>query len=316
MSLATNPGWTENLTAGRGWIAVALVIFGTWNPARAAAGALLGAWALLVEPRRLRVEESTVTPRAWPPALDGLRVAVLADLHAGAPHVDEAFLERVVEKANAAGADLVALLGDLVDDDVALGSHVPPEAVAARLERLRAPLGVAAVLGNHDWKHDGERVWRALEGAGIRVLEDDVVELRHRGARLWLAGFADAATDGADVEGTLAAIPAGEPVLALTHSPDLFPKVPRRVALTLSGHTHGGQVNLPLVRRWAIPSRFGDRYAAGHVEEGGRHLFVHRGLGTSELPVRFRAPPQIAVLTLRAARDGLPPRPVDGDART
>lgn len=279
----------------------------------AVAGACLGAWALLVEPRRLRVEEISLSLPGWPPVLDGLRVAVLADLHAGAPHVDEAFLERVVEKANATGTDLVTLLGDVVDREVVLGSDVPPEAVAARLGRLHAPLGVAAVLGNHDWKYDGERVRRALEEAGIRVLENDVAELRHHGASLWLAGFADAASGPVEVWGTLAAAPEAAPVLALTHSPDLFPRVPGRVALTLCGHTHGGQVNVPLVRRWAIPSRFGDRYAAGHVEEGGRHLFVHRGLGTSLLPLRFRAPPQIAVLTLASERGGPAPGDTDRD---
>jgi predicted MPP superfamily phosphohydrolase len=100
----------------------------------------------------------------------------------------------------------------------------------------------------------------------------------------------------------LAPVPEGAPTLLLTHDPDVFPQVPRGVALTLAGHTHGGQVDLPLMRRWAIPSRFGDRYSGGHVEEGGRHLYVSRGVGTAGLPLRFRSPPEISVLTLLTAR--------------
>jgi predicted MPP superfamily phosphohydrolase len=92
------------------------------------------------------------------------------------------------------------------------------------------------------------------------------------------------------------------PVILMTHNPDVFPLVPERVALTLAGHTHGGQVRLPFVGAPVIPSRFGRRFAAGHVVEGGRHLFVATGVGTSILPVRFRVPPAVAVLTLVAER--------------
>ena len=90
-------------------------------------------------------------------------------------------------------------------------------------------------------------------------------------------------------------------MLLLSHNPDLFPDVPERVALTLSGHTHGAQVDLPVVRDRMTPSRFGARYAGGIFEEGGRVLFVSRGVGTSSLPVRFLAPPEVAMLELTAA---------------
>jgi predicted MPP superfamily phosphohydrolase len=92
-------------------------------------------------------------------------------------------------------------------------------------------------------------------------------------------------------------------VLAFTHNPDVFPQVPHRVALTIAGHTHGGQVALPFVGRPVVPSKYGQRYAIGHVVEDARHLFVSPGIGTSVVPVRFQVPPEISVLTLRSADD-------------
>jgi predicted MPP superfamily phosphohydrolase len=198
--------------------------------------------------------------------------------------------------------DVVALLGDFVDRDVPLGRPVSPEAVASRLAGLRAPLGVHAVLGNHDWRHEGERVAGALRQAGITVLEDEAVAFAAAPREVWVAGVADPRERDPGLEAALAPVPEGAPTLLLTHDPDVFPQVPRGVALTLAGHTHGGQVDLPLMRRWAIPSRFGDRYSGGHVEEGGRHLYVSRGVGTAGLPLRFRSPPEISVLTLLTAR--------------
>ena len=257
-------------------------------------------WSLWLEPRRVVVRRETLALPRWPRGLDGLRIGVLSDLHAGAPHVDERKVERVVTTLNRTAPDLVALLGDYVDPNVAFGTRVEPEAVAARLGRLRAPLGIFAVLGNHDWKHEGERVVGALRAAGITVLENDAVAVDHRGESLWLAGLADPTYREPEIAETLADVPLGETVIALSHHPDLFPGMPDRVALTLAGHTHGSQVDIPVVRRKVTPSKYGDRFARGHVEEEGRHLFVSAGVGTSRLPIRFRAPPEVTVLRLRA----------------
>lgn len=110
---------------------------------------------------------------------------------------------------------------------------------------------------------------------------------------------ADLWTRGADVAASLKHVESDDdPVLLLTHNPDIFPDVPPRVSLTLAGHTHGGQVNFPFFGRLVVPSRYGQRYAMGHVVEGGRHLFVSGGVGTSILPVRFRVPPEIVVITI------------------
>src|SRR5919199_2834128 len=280
------------------------------RPGRAvAAGAAAGvaaaaiAWrALWREPRSERLRELELELPAWPAALDGLRVALVSDLHAGAPHVQEERIERIVAAVHDQRPDLVMLLGDYIDFDVAFGSTVAPEAVADRLGGLRAPLGVVAVLGNHDWRHDGPRVRAALRNAGIPVLENDAIAA---GAELWVAGVEDSRHRRPDVGRALRDVPDGAPVILMAHDPDLFPQVPARVALTVSGHLHGGHVGVPLVRRPFLPSRFGERYAAGHVVEGGRHLYVTSGIGTTGWPVRLLAPPEIVILRLRPG--GEPP---------
>lgn len=266
----------------------------------AAAGVAVGAVAaraLWWEPGRVRLTRCEIGLQGWPAQLDGMRVAVIADLHAGAPHVDLRTLERVVAGANRAAPELVVLLGDYADREVALADPVAPEAVAQRLAHLRAP--VVAVLGNHDWVQWGGRMGDAMRAAGLTVLENEALALWVRGRRLWTVGVADLATRTPSVA-AVAALPADDPVLVLSHHPDVFPRVPARVALTLAGHVHGAQVNVPLLRALVTPSRYGDRYRAGHVEEGGRHLFVSRGIGTSRLPVRLLAPPEVGLLRLRA----------------
>jgi predicted MPP superfamily phosphohydrolase len=253
------------------------------------------------EPRRLVVRRRTIAPSQWPSAFDGLSLAVISDLHSGAPHVDADRVGDVVARVNRERADIALLLGDFVDPEVHGARPVTPEAVAERLRGLDARLGSFAVLGNHDWRNDGERIAAALRRVDIPVLEDDAVELRVRGRPLWIAGVADLREREPDVAATLAPIPAADPVILLSHDPDLFPRVPARVALTLSGHTHGGQVDVPGLRDVVVPSRFGGRFRAGHIVEGGRHLYVTSGIGTSGWPIRLRRPPEVVVLTLRAA---------------
>ena len=294
-------GWKRRAPSAKpGLVAAAVALL---------AGAGLALRSLWLEPRRIVLRrEALVLPR-WPRGLDGLRVGVLSDLHAGAPHVDERKVERVVARLNREAPDVVALLGDYVDPNVAFGTRIEPEAVALRLGRLRAPLGIFAVLGNHDWKNEGERVVGALRAAGITVLENEAVAVDRGGQRLWLAGLADPTYREPQIGETLSAVPPGEAVIALSHHPDLFPHMPERVALTLAGHTHGSQVDIPIVRRMVTPSRYGARFARGHFEVDGRHLFVSAGVGTSRLPIRFRAPPELAVVRLLGRRTERHPGP-------
>ncbi|MEA2171371.1 MAG: uncharacterized protein QOF76_4671 [Solirubrobacteraceae bacterium] len=238
----------------------------------------------------------------WPARLDGLRVAVVADLHTGGPRTSLPRLDALVERIAASAPDVVALLGDYVDPRVIGGARVRPDAVATRCARLRPAAGVLAVLGNHDWANEGHAMAIALRHAGLRVLEDSAVRLTARGGPLWIAGTGDMRRRGARVGQALAGVPAGEPCLLLSHDPDVFPYVPVRVSLTIAGHLHGGQINLPIpLTDGRIPSRYGKRFLAGHIVEGGRHLFVSRGVGDSVVPLRIRAAPEVPLLILRTS---------------
>lgn len=273
-----------------------------WAHAVVVLGALLFGWAVLGEPRRLVVTRTELTLPAWPRELSGLRVALISDLHIGSLHWDLDALADLVERANAEHPELVLLAGDYQNNGPHGVAEVSIEAIAERLGRLRAPLGVVAVLGNHDWWNDGEATRRAFTAAGIVVLEESSTLIRRGSTSFAVVGLADLMTRATDPARALAAAP-GAPTLVLMHEPDLFAEFPRlqlNPALTLAGHTHGGQVWLPLLGRRVVPSRYGERYAYGHVVEADRHLFVTSGVGTSIFPIRFGVPPEIALLTLRA----------------
>jgi len=211
-------------------------------------------------------------------------------------------LRRVVSETNSVHPDLILLAGDFVIHGVLGGHFVPPESMAAVLRDLKAPLGVYAVLGNHDWWFDGKRVASEFSKAGICMLEQQAKEVTDIRYRFWIVGVGDLWEGAHDVKAALDQVRDDDPVLLFTHNPDLFTEVPERVALTMAGHTHGGQVYLPLVGRLIVPSGYGDRFAIGHVVEDGRHLFVTPGIGTSMLPVRFLVPPEISVLVLDGSR--------------
>jgi predicted MPP superfamily phosphohydrolase len=269
-------------------------------------------YATTIEPRfRLVVSLYAFTPPSW--SAGRLRIAALADLHACEPWMPVSRIEEIVEATNALKPDLVVLLGDYV---ASIGHRLLtrvmlPSEWGGALAGLSAPLGVHAILGNHDWWSGAPAVRAALRDNGIAVLENDAVRLAAADGRgLWLAGIADQLAyaysrhhsyrGGADdLPGTLAKIPEdGQPIVVLVHEPDIFPDVPARVSITLAGHTHGGQVDLPVIGRPMIgrASRYGDRYAYGHIVEEGRHLVVSSGLGCTGLPIRIGVPPEIVLL--------------------
>ncbi len=265
---------------------------------------LTGIWTLFIEPNRLVVKEEAIELANWPSGFGNLKIAVLSDLHVGSPFIDAEKVHYIVSQVNQAQPDLIVLLGDFMIQGVVGGTQVEPESIAENLKGLRARHGVFAVLGNHDWWYDGPRVQRSLESVGIRVLENDVARIERDGQSIWLAGLTDAWTNRTDIEGTLQKVTDENPVIVLTHNPDLFVLIPSRVILTLAGHTHGGQVNFPFFGRLKVPSEYGQRYAIGHIIENNHHLFVTSGIGTSIIPVRFRVPPEIVILTLKGGVAG------------
>ncbi|WP_136658806.1 metallophosphoesterase [Nitratireductor sp. XY-223] len=276
------------------------------------AGAM-GSYAFGFEPR-FRLIETRYRIRT--PRLDALndesgrplRIAVLADFHACEPWMPLTRIAYIVRRTNALQPDLIVLLGDFVAGLKRFRSAIVPMASwAAALAELNAPLGTFAVLGNHDWWVDAPAATGHLTSVGIPVLENTATMIeRPEGGRFWLAGLGDqlAIPIGGgrfrgvdDLAGTMAQIgDQDSAVVLLAHEPDIFPEVQPRVDLTLSGHTHGGQVRLPFVGAPVVPSRYGQRYAQGHIVEDGRQLVVSAGLGCSMLPVRFGVPPEIVII--------------------
>jgi len=263
--------------------------------------AFLAFWAFFIEPNRLIVRHETIEIDQWPRELDGLRIAVLSDIHAGGSFIDEGKLRLIVDRTNQLQPEMVVILGDYIAGD---GRRHPlkmtPEVFAPLLKNFSAPLGVYSVLGNHDWWFDGRKVRAALEQNGMKVLDNEALRVEARGTSLWVVGFADLWTRPQQIAETVAQVPTGAPMIALAHNPDMFPRLPQRVQLLLAGHTHGGQVRFPFIGSVIHPSDFGQRYARGHIIENGHHLFVTTGIGTSIMPVRFNVPPEIVLLTVKS----------------
>ncbi len=259
----------------------------------------LAVWAVVIEPGRLVTRDHALQLRGWPAALNGYRIAFVTDIHVGSPHIDLEKLERIVAETNALRPDLILLGGDYVVDDVLGGEKVAIEAIAPALGRLRARDGVYAVIGNHDNWNDGAHIAAVLEAAGVPVLEDRSVRIETPQGGFWLAGVSDFSTAPHDVGKALAG--AGDPLIVLTHGPDVFPQLPDRVVLGIAGHTHGGQVYVPFFGRPVVPSIYGQRFVKGVIREGARTYFVGTGIGTSIWPVRFLTPPEISVLVLSPA---------------
>ena len=274
----------------------------TWLQRALLAAFLVGfacaAWGFGWEPRTLVEREYALSLPRWSPACDGMRVDVLTDLHTGSPHNGVDNLDRIVRRLVASDADAVLMAGDYLILSVFLGTYVAPEIVAEHLRPLTARKPVFAVLGNHDWWKDGAKVRAALESAGVVVLENEARKVTLDHCQAWIVGIGDLWEGKPDVTRAFAGIDGDAPVLAITHNPDLFPQLPERASLLVAGHTHGGQVSLPMLGRPVLP--VDERYAIGEYVEGGRHLFVSPGVGTSILPFRFGVPPEISRLTLHS----------------
>ncbi len=268
------------------------------------AAGLLG-YAAFIEHRRLRLVRRRVGVPGLPTPLAGLRVLHLSDLHVGARHCGARHIRAA---AAALPADLIVITGDLVH-----GTRTIPRC-AELLGELRAPLGVYAVLGNHDYSYPNCRVnttalVAALEERGVRVLRNTAEPVSWRGATLWLAGVDDPHRRRHDLQATLAAVPDDACTLLLAHSPDVLADLePGRVALALVGHTHGGQVRLPGLPAIVTRTRIRLREPYGLRRMRGTLLHFHAGMG-SPTPLRFRMPPEAALLELLPAAPRAPAAP-------
>ena len=277
----------------------------------------LGAYAFGIEPVwRLGVTRYALTPPRWPQHLS-LKIGVIADLHACRPQMTPGHIRSIVELTNGLKPDLIVVLGDFNGGHRFASAPVMPEEWAEVLADLHAPLGVFSILGNHDFWHgplpnmrgdEGESIRAALKSAKIRLLENAAVRIAAPNGPFWLAGLGDQMvhhpsrgvfTGIDDLPGTLRQVSDDAPVLMLAHEPYIFPRMSPRVSLTLSGHTHGGQVVIPGIGTPAI--RQARAYVYGHIVENGQHMIISGGLGTSILPVRFLRPPEVLEVVLGGA---------------
>jgi predicted MPP superfamily phosphohydrolase len=283
-----------------------------------ALGLSTAAYGVGIEPvLRLRVTRYHPAPRQWPADFP-LKIAVIADIHACDPWMSLERIAGIVDRTNALNADIIVLLGDYVAGMHQVTRIIPASEWARVLAGLKAPLGVHAVMGNHDYWVDrtvqqagrGSTVaQRALEAVGIPVYENDVVRLTKDGRAFWLAGLGDQLAflparhfrtterfGADDLDATLAKVTDDAPIILLAHEPNIAPRVPARVALQLSGHTHGGQVRL-LGWSPAVSPQHGLRLAYGHFRLKC-DLIVSGGLGCSLMPIRVGVPPEIVEVTL------------------
>ena len=249
----------------------------------------------LVEPHWLSTERLDITLPHLAPELDGLRVVQISDLHLE-PYTTAADLEATVLAVNALKPDLVALTGDFITS-----TTKPMGTCADILKKLVAPLGVYACLGNHDHWHGAGIVAKRLREAGIQVLMNAGVVLQHRGQTLCVAGTESVWAGSPRLEPAFARLPKTAATLLLAHEPDFADSVLAygRPVLQLSGHSHGGQVRVPLVGSIRTPT-WGKKYVMGHYNLGDVQLYVNRGIGCVGVPVRFDCPPEITEITLRS----------------
>ncbi|MFV8257328.1 metallophosphoesterase [Bdellovibrio bacteriovorus] len=253
-------------------------------------GGILAAWAFWLEPSSLTTQRYSLT-MAHKSNFSPLRIGIVSDIHIGRFFGDEKRLERIVGTLNDEKPDIIVFLGDFV----AQKSAEAFVKSAHQLKKLEAPLGVYAVLGNHDWWSGKTDVVQALTTNNVQLIDNQHIDLNWKGAQLRLIGLGDYWEDE-HMWDYIAAHKASEiPSIAITHNPDVFPRIPSDISLVLAGHTHGGQVNFPIINSPIVPSQFQDRYRYGLIHEDDHHLLVTSGTGNSILPVRFRVPPEVVI---------------------
>ena len=250
----------------------------------------VGSYSCLLEPRWIEIKNISINVHALPKRFEGMTIAQLSDIH-HCKYVSREFIKKCVRKVNALSPDIVALTGDFV-----YGSKEFISSVAEELSELKAKEGVFAVLGNHDNK---DETTGALAEKGIRVLINEHIPLYRKKDYLFIAGVDDLWAGKLNIETTLNGTD-DRPKILLCHNPDAIEKIKHtNVDFVMAGHTHGGQVCLPLYGPPVVYSKFGARYASGLFHEGKTIMYVNKGIGVSNFPIRFFARPEITLFTLQ-----------------
>lgn len=270
----------------------------------AAAGAVaIAGDSVLLEPNRPHIVRRDFSLARWPERLNGFTIALLSDFH-----YDPCFsvhpLHAAIPLVSGLRPDLIVLTGDFVSVP-AIGDNakaaLAAEPCAQVLRQMSAPHGLWAILGNHDCETDPEQVTRALRAEGIHVLNNQSEAIERDGARFWLGGVDDVISGTPDLAETLRSIPGSEAVILLAHEPDFADEASKfAIDLQLSGHSHGGQIRIPLIPPLYLPE-LAKKYVMGTYQVGPLPLYTNAGLGTIGLPVRLNCPPEITLITLRSS---------------
>ncbi|MBO5695009.1 MAG: metallophosphoesterase [Lentisphaeria bacterium] len=251
-------------------------------------------------PDQFVISRHSIQLKNWHTEHNGLKLAVISDIHLKNNAADIARLKTIVQAINAENPDLILLLGDFlgdVDDWQKRNASAPQ--ISAILKSLKAKHGVFAVLGNHDWWLDGEGIRDALKSVGIQVMENELITVLIEKKPLNIIGLPDAGTRKDKMD--FSKLPTTEiPSIVMAHDPDSFndPALPYKHELTLCGHTHGGQVKLPLFGAVTAASDLLSPYTEGWYFQGVKKLFVTRGIGTSLVKIRYKCSPEVVILTV------------------
>lgn len=248
---------------------------------------LLSIYGFFIEPNRLVVTNYKIQDRD----LNGIKVVFAGDFHIK-PNQQKR-LDRIIEIINKQSPDIVLSTGDYVSGHTE-ESTMSPDKIAKCLGRVNSNYGFYTTLGNHDGWYGAEAIETFLENNGIKVLNNENVKLNINGKEFYIIGVEDLSTGDANLYKAIGVV--DKPSILLTHSPDIFPKVPKSINLTLAGHTHGGQIRIPFYGAIFTASEFQDRYVQGLIIENDKKLITTRGIGVSILPIRFNCVPEIVVI--------------------
>ena len=244
-------------------------------------------YGFFIEPNMLTVKHYKINDGA----LKGIKIVFASDFHIK-PN-QEKRLTKIVEMINEQHPDIILSVGDFVSGHEE-NMTMPIDDIVKQLKNIKSKYGFYTVLGNHDWWIDGEGITEKLNKNGIKVLANSNVKLTIDDKIIYLAGIEDTTTRTPDIEKALEQTK--NPIILLSHSPDVFPIVPNDVNLTLAGHVHGGQVRLPLIGALVVPSNYGDKYSQGLIKEKGKQMIVTKGIGNRIFNVRFNCIPEIVVI--------------------
>lgn len=250
-------------------------------------GPVLLVWAVFVEPNMLEVKKYKISVKG----LQGIKIVFLSDLHLAPSHGKK--LQKIVTAVNGQKPDIILLGGDYVKGHKRSTSMKASD-IAEGLSHLKAKYGIFAVLGNHDGWYNAQNIEQEFAKQNICVLKNENIAVTIKDTSFYLAGLEDYYTGKPDMASALKETK--NPVILLSHSPDVFPDVSSDVDLTLAGHTHGGQVKLPFWGAIITSSIYGTKYAEGFIEQDGKKMIVTKGIGTSLLPLRFNCRPEIVVI--------------------